>query len=543
MAASSAWDGYVETWPASPAHEPAEAEPVMPLAPTWQAAHRGWWTALRLLLGLGIMAALAWGYQATVLPVTVRVDGLEATIRTHQATVGDLLAAIELPLAAQDRLWPAASTPLEAGMTIEVRRARPLLLESVTSAPQPWPEQSRLRRLWTQASTLGQALAEAGITLGPADEVSLEGRPGWLDTPFPPAQVIELESSAGPRRLYPWEGMGLQPVRVTVHRALPLHVTEDGFSYTIWTTASTIGEALAREGLVLYAGDQVRPGLGEPVSAGLHVWVEHSRPVTVKTAGRTYHTRTRRQTVAGLLAEQGILLAGEDQVEPPLSTPISDGMVIQITHKEHAFEVEEEITPFATVWEPDPEMEIDTRRLDQEGAVGIVRRRYRLILENGQPITRTLEDTWLAQQPVTRVIKYGTKIVLREVQTPEGPLTYWRKVRMFATSYTASDAGTPRDAPYFGYTRLGWKMRHGIVAVDPTVVKMGTKVYVPGYGLGDVADTGSAIKGRWIDLGYEDGAMVPWSRCVDVYLLAPPPPAYQIDYLLPSYPNVPCLRR
>ena len=66
---------------------------------------------------------------------------------------------------------------------------------------------------------------------------------------------------------------------------------------------------------------------------------------------------------------------------------------------------------------------------------------------------------------------------------------------MLATSYSASTAGTPKTAPYYGRTALGWPMRFGIVAVDPTVVKLGSRVYVPGYGIGDAGDTGSAIKG------------------------------------------------
>jgi 3D (Asp-Asp-Asp) domain-containing protein len=76
-------------------------------------------------------------------------------------------------------------------------------------------------------------------------------------------------------------------------------------------------------------------------------------------------------------------------------------------------------------------------------------------------------------------------------------------------------------------------MRDGIVAVDPRVIDLGSEVYVPGYGVGLAADTGGAIKGKRIDLGYSDENLQLWYRWVDVYLLTPVPPASRIDYTLP----------
>jgi 3D (Asp-Asp-Asp) domain-containing protein len=134
-------------------------------------------------------------------------------------------------------------------------------------------------------------------------------------------------------------------------------------------------------------------------------------------------------------------------------------------------------------------------------------------------------------------MSYGTRIVVRQLETPEGPISYWRKVRMLATSYNAPTAGKPLDHPQYGITRLGWRARKGIVAVDPRVVALGTKVYVPGYGVGTAADTGSAILGRHIDLCYDDDNLVLWKRWVDVYLLEPVAPSEEMNWVLPSYPR------
>ena len=79
-------------------------------------------------------------------------------------------------------------------------------------------------------------------------------------------------------------------------------------------------------------------------------------------------------------------------------------------------------------------------------------------------------------------------------------------------------------------------MRKGVVAVDPTLIPLRTRVYVPGYGFGDALDTGSAIKFKRIDLGYDDHNLQLWSKWVDVYLLWPPPPEHQIEWRVRNWP-------
>ena len=51
-----------------------------------------------------------------------------------------------------------------------------------------------------------------------------------------------------------------------------------------------------------------------------------------------------------------------------------------------------------------------------------------------------------------------------------------------------------------GRTALGVPVRKGVVAVDPTLIPLGSKMHVPGYGRSIAADVGTAIKGRIIDL-------------------------------------------
>jgi len=58
-------------------------------------------------------------------------------------------------------------------------------------------------------------------------------------------------------------------------------------------------------------------------------------------------------------------------------------------------------------------------------------------------------------------------------------------------------------------TALGW----GVVAVDPSVIPLGTRMTIPGYGEGVAADTGSAVRGRMIDLWFPTTAQaLAWGR-------------------------------
>jgi uncharacterized protein YabE (DUF348 family) len=447
---------------------------------------------LATLLMIGGVAA---GYGAGLASVTLVVDGEADQMRTHQRTVGALLMDAGLELHPEDIVMPPPDEPLTPDMTVEVTRARPVVIEA----------DGRRWHVRSHASTSERILAEAGLQVGPHDRVTAEevNRPG--EEPH---------------------------LHLRVQRAVPVTIHQDGSTVVLHTTATTVGDALLEAGLVLYLADRVEPEPGEVLSAGMHIYVERSQPVTVQVDGRTLRTRTHREQVGEVLADLRVALTGKDYTRPSSSHPITDETTIEVVRVNERFLIQQEPIPFEVVWQPDPELELDHQRLIQDGAPGVLERRLRVRNENGQEVSRTLENEYVLTPPTTKVFGYGTRIVVREIETSEGTVEYWRVIRMLATSYSASTAGTSPDSPWYGRTRLGWQMRHGIVAVDPRVIPLRTRVYVPGYGIGVAGDTGGAINGRRIDLGYDDSNLVLWYRWVDVYLLTPVPPPSQIDYVL-----------
>ncbi|MBB6731149.1 hypothetical protein H7C18_09550 [Cohnella sp. CBP 2801] len=99
-----------------------------------------------------------------------------------------------------------------------------------------------------------------------------------------------------------------------------------------------------------------------------------------------------------------------------------------------------------------------------------------------------------------------------------------RTFRVVATGYTAGIESTGKSPghPQYGITFSGVKVRRGklsTIAADPKLFPIGTVLYIPGYGYGVVADTGSRIKGRRIDLYFPSTKQVfrEWGkRTVDV---------------------------
>lgn len=88
---------------------------------------------------------------------------------------------------------------------------------------------------------------------------------------------------------------------------------------------------------------------------------------------------------------------------------------------------------------------------------------------------------------------------------------------MVSTAYTANSA----QAVPTGRTATGLPARYGVVAVDPRVIRLGSHLYIEGYGAAIAADTGGAIHGNRIDLCMDSlRSAINWGRQpVKVYVL------------------------
>jgi uncharacterized protein YabE (DUF348 family)/3D (Asp-Asp-Asp) domain-containing protein len=309
-------------------------------------------------------------------------------------------------------------------------------------------------------------------------------------------------------------------VRFTVH--------EDGFTSTYSSTYVTVGQALASQGVRLGEGDSISPPPDSELTPGAHIYVNHAVGVRLVVAGAEQQLNTRSQTVADVLAQAGVSLEAMDRVTPRLSRPVRAGMTIKVTTVREIVEVAEEAIEYESLIQYDAELARGVRLIEEGGEYGWVHREYQVRQVNGRETRRVLlNETYTP--PQNEVVTIGTYVtpaaaagpvvaprpaVAAAVATPQAAPGCARTLNVYATWYTASSAGGS------GVTATGTSVQKGVVAVDPRVIPLGTRMYIPGYGYGVAGDTGGGIVGHHIDLGYGANDVKDWrTRWVDICIL------------------------
>jgi 3D (Asp-Asp-Asp) domain-containing protein len=177
------------------------------------------------------------------------------------------------------------------------------------------------------------------------------------------------------------------------------------------------------------------------------------------------------------------------------------------------YETETDTLPHETINRDNPEAEYGTDEIIQKGSDGKKTKTIKITYYEGKEFAREVTKTETTE-PVNEIVSRGTKLVWRTLDTPDGQIRYWKKMRVYATHYDQHCLGCNE------WTAIGMRAGKGVIAVDPKVIKMRSSVYIPGYGKAIAGDTGGAIKGNIIDLGFDDARTAGWSaRYVDIYLL------------------------
>ncbi|MFQ5942022.1 MAG: ubiquitin-like domain-containing protein [Anaerolineales bacterium] len=441
-------------------------------------------------------AGLSVLYYATARPALLVINGKPLQLRTHARQVGELLREAGITLGPNDALLPDTNSELmwEDGVlpVVELSHAHSVVVV----------DQGAIHLVDTAATDPANMIARE---LFPGDRLIIDG--------------LSAESAA--------------PSHIQLKRAVAVRIAVDGMELLLHSAAPTLGEALWEGGVHLYEGDRLEPVPNTPLNGPMDANLERSTPVSIHSAGEEISGRSAGGTVEQALVDAGLILMGLDYSIPDHSAPLPADGQVRIVRVREEVQMEQEPLAFDTLFQPIDTLEIDNQQLVQAGAFGITTNRVRVRFEDGEELSRTLEGEWVAQEPTQQIVGYGTLIKVRSVSTADGALDYWRAVEMYATSYSPSRAGVSPDARWFGITASGKPLKRGLVAIDRRLIPFGTMMYVPGYGYAEAADTGSGVKGRWIDLGYEDDNWISWSGYVTVYFLTPVPAPDSIVYIFP----------
>ena len=213
--------------------------------------------------------------------------------------------------------------------------------------------------------------------------------------------------------------------------------------------------------------------------------------ITVSEGGREHVVYTKDGSVAEVLNMLGIKPDSDDEVSPALNETVGDGGIIEVSYIDHKTARREEVIPYTTIINEVQTVPRGTDVTVFEGTEGRLIKTVRQTLRNGEVIEEEVLDSVTVSAPQACVIERGIGGTIEGKDGVEYSFSYY--IDVVATAYAAK-----------GVTVTGKKATNGIIAVDPTVIPLGSKVYVKGdyadMGVCWAEDTGGFISGYRIDI-------------------------------------------
>ncbi|MDQ0177915.1 G5 and 3D domain-containing protein [Bacillus chungangensis] len=273
---------------------------------------------------------------------------------------------------------------------------------------------------------------------------------------------------------------------------------------TVWTTAKTIQELLTQEKIKVGEHDEITPNLDEEISNNMKIAIEYAFPLTLVDGQQVEETWSTSTTVADFLKKHDVTLNELDRLNLESSYELKPHDKVEIVRVEKVTDVVEEPTDFSVVTKKEDTMDQGTEKVVQQGENGIKKNTFEIVKENGQEVSRKLVKEETVKDSTDKIVAVGTKPVVSQVSrgATTNAAAEGNEFYMDSTAYTSYCNGCS------GVTATGINLRENpglkVVAVDPSVIPLGSKVHVEGYGYAVAGDTGGAIKGNKIDVFIPD---------------------------------------
>jgi len=294
-----------------------------------------------------------------------------------------------------------------------------------------------------------------------------------------------------------------------------VYVSADGHTRPYVSFRRTVRAVLAANRITLHDGDRVTPSPDAVIWPGVRIAVVRAVPAVLIVGGVSRPIRVAATTVRDALERLAISVRPLDQVSPDPSASLRPGAAIRIVRREWRSRVERREIPFPSRVVADASLFKGNRILRSPGRPGLQARTVRVLYADGRPIAAEPLAWTVVREPVARVTAVGTRAMIAS----RGAFAGREYLMMEATAYY------PGPNNYGGgvgpRTAIGMVAQRGIVAVDPSVIPLGTRLFIDGYGYAVAGDTGGQIQGMRIDLCYNsfDEAIHFGRRRVRVYLL------------------------
>lgn len=285
-------------------------------------------------------------------------------------------------------------------------------------------------------------------------------------------------------------------MKVIVEKAKPFTIIVDGKEKQVQLTAKTVKDLLVEEHIEISEHDKVYPSLHTSLEGTQKIMIQKAFPVTLYVGGQEQQVWSTSTTVANFLKERQVSLSEMDRVEPALQEVMQQNIKVKVVRVEKVSDVVEEPIPFTEVRQEDSSLPKGTEKVIQEGIEGKRKKVFAVIKEDGNEVSRNLQKEELVQEEKNRIVAVGKKEEKSILDDAEGVVT--NEFFVQATAYSPYCGGCQ------GVSAGGYNYKENpnmkLIAVDPRIIPLGTKVWVEGYGYAVGGDTGGAIKGYRIDV-------------------------------------------
>lgn len=244
-------------------------------------------------------------------------------------------------------------------------------------------------------------------------------------------------------------------------------------------------------------------------------YVAFNKEVVLVVDGQEIEVNSFQPNVQGVLEENEIDYDKNDIISQDLDTSLKNGMKIEVKQVEKKTITETEDIPYDTVIKKDKSLLKGKTEVSQKGKKGTKELIFEAIYQNGKLVSKTLVEKNTIEKSKDKIIKKGTKEKKEAKSTSKnassGKSSLGKKVTVSATAYSGHTI-----------TATGTVPKWGTIAVDPTVIPYGTKVYIPQFDKYFIAeDCGGGIKGNKIDIFMNSESQCNnWGkRTIDIYIV------------------------
>lgn len=297
--------------------------------------------------------------------------------------------------------------------------------------------------------------------------------------------------------------------------ALVIKFADSDKSLTLKQPGKTLSEALEKNGKNVAEFKKLyHPSIPWDASISNTKAVTLSCNCTVKltVAGKQVGTyKTTKSTVGAFLQEKKVAITAWDELKTSPDSKIVNGMNIVIDKVENKVSKSIQEVPYEKEEKKSNELTKGKKKVEKEGKKGkkiyeviVTLRNGKPELKDGKPVTtkRLIKEI----KPLDELVVIGTKPEEteddEETSNQESP-TGGQTMNVEATGYTHTG----------NRTATGTVPKRGTIAVDPDVIPLGTRIYVPGYGYGIAEDTGGVVDGKIIDLFFNSQQeAINWGR-------------------------------